>query len=78
MSWAYSLLDKTIRRLLIQKDCFYQWQLFFSGLFTEVLKVTLSSFQVNWQAGLKKQASFQPRQAHTQPPVHEAPQTCPL
>ena len=54
--------------------CFYQWQLFSGGLSTEVLKVTLNSFPGELQAGLKKQASFQPRQAHTQPPwTHEAP-----
>ena len=45
-----------------EKECFYQWQLFSGGLSIDVLEVTLGSFSGELQAGLKKQASFQPKQ----------------
>ena len=69
-------LDKTIMRLLSRKKrvFFYQWQLFSGAFSIDVLEVTLGSFSGELQAELKKQASFQPEQVHTQPPwTDEAP-----
>lgn len=63
-----------MRLLSRKKECFYQWQLFSGGLSIDALEVTLGSFSGELQAGLKKQASFQPEQVHTQPPwTDEAP-----
>ena len=62
-------------RLLSRKKriFFYQWQLFSGAFSIDVLEVTLGSFSGELQAELKKQASFQPEQVHTQPQVGAEP-----